>query len=78
MATKSAKKKPVAKKLPKISIPERTKSEKGMVKCLGWCGKEFMSKDKVNIRFCSKCAAKKDAVQHSISLNRFITVETDW
>ncbi len=42
----------------------RTKtSEKnsGIVSCLGWCGKSFLSRDKIAIRFCEKCREKRNS-----------------
>lgn len=36
-----------------------------LVKCLGWCGKEFLSPDKTRIRFCKACASKKDQVERN-------------
>lgn len=33
----------------------------GMVTCLGWCNKIFKSKDRFNIRFCKKCAQRRQA-----------------
>ena len=47
-----------------------------MVKCLGWCGKEFLSTNKAKIRFCKKCTAKKDAAQRGTSLKVFASVVT--
>ena len=41
--------------------------KKDMVKCLGWCGKEFASPDKTKIRFCRKCTAKKEQAERSLS-----------
>jgi len=42
-----------------------TKAE--LVKCLGWCGKEFLSPDKTRIRFCKACASKKDQVERNLT-----------
>ena len=36
-----------------------------MVKCLGWCGKEFLSPDRTKIRFCKKCTTKKEQAERS-------------
>lgn len=40
----------------------------GNTKCLGWCNKTFQSIDKITIRFCSKCRAKRDS--HHINISR--------
>lgn len=39
----------------------------GRVMCLGWCGKEFNSPNKVKVRYCPKCSRKKDDAQRSLS-----------
>jgi Zn finger protein HypA/HybF involved in hydrogenase expression len=44
------------------------KSQEGKVKCLGWCGKIFLSKDRILIRFCPACTAKKNNAQDKNSL----------
>jgi hypothetical protein len=31
-----------------------------LVKCLGWCNKQFLSPDPTRLRFCRKCAVKKE------------------
>jgi len=43
-----------------------------LVKCLGWCGKMFMSPDKTRIRFCKACASKKDQAERSLTRVRTI------
>jgi hypothetical protein len=37
-----------------------------MVKCLGWCDKQFLSPDPSRVRFCRRCAEKKDQNQRSL------------
>lgn len=32
----------------------------GLVNCLGWCGKQFHSNDKIRVRFCKKCAVRRE------------------
>jgi len=49
------------------------KPEAGKVKCLGHgvfagCKGEFYSTDRINLRFCKSCAAKKDQAQRNYSL----------
>ena len=54
-----------------------------LVKCLGWCGKEFMSPDRTKIRFCKKCTTKKEQAERSSSkirsfgdgVGRYVTAE---
>lgn len=33
----------------------------GMVMCLGWCNKIFKSKDRFNLRFCKRCAQRRQS-----------------
>lgn len=37
------------------------KNRSGIVNCLGWCNKTFLSPDRISIRFCKKCSEKKEA-----------------
>lgn len=37
----------------------RHKGPRKPVRCLGWCGKMFLSPDPVRMRFCKRCADKK-------------------
>lgn len=51
----------------------KPKPESGMVECLGHgifkgCKGKFHSTDRINLRFCKNCAAKKDQVQRTYSL----------
>jgi len=32
----------------------------GVVNCLGWCGKQFNSKDRFRVRFCKKCSSRME------------------
>lgn len=41
--------------------------EKVLVKCLGWCEKEFLSESKF-LRFCPKCKDKKEGIIKSTSI----------
>ena len=43
-----------------------------LTKCLGWCGKWFLSPDKARIRFCKACSAKKDQVERGLSKIRVV------
>ncbi len=60
-----------------------TKKDPNLVKCLGWCGKEFLSPDRTRIRFCKKCTAKKEQNERSLSkvrsfgdgMGRFVCAE---
>ena len=38
-----------------------------LTKCLGWCGKQFLSPDKTRIRFCRACTSKKDHAERSLA-----------
>jgi len=49
--------------LPKSKI----KAEEGETDCLGWCNKKFWSKDKVNLRYCNRCASKKEQIEREMS-----------
>lgn len=45
-------------------------------KCLGYCGKKFLSKDKIHVRICPKCKAKQNNINLSFrELGRFNIVE---
>lgn len=55
----------INKKLAETAIAD--KSDAGMVKCLGWCGKEFYSSDKKRLRFCKRCTTKKENAERSMS-----------
>ena len=35
----------------------------GFRRCLGWCDKEFYSKDKTRFTYCETCLAKKEKLQ---------------
>lgn len=50
---------------------ESRHSNPGKIKCLGWCNKEFVSPNKIYVRYCTKCSEKKDDVQKSHSLRTF-------
>jgi hypothetical protein len=43
------------------------KEQQGYVNCLGWCGKKFLSPDRARIRFCKRCAAKKEQAERNLS-----------
>ena len=43
------------------------KGKRGVVMCLGWCGQTFLSRDKVNIRFCQRCRQRRDHADKSVS-----------
>lgn len=45
----------------------KMENKEGLVKCLGWCNKEFFSKDVSRIRFCSKCKQYKEQVEQNMS-----------
>jgi hypothetical protein len=47
----------------KLSSNDGQKLE--LVRCLGWCNKEFLSPNKTSIRYCKKCSAKKEQIEHS-------------
>jgi len=44
------------------------KNRSGIVNCLGWCNKTFLSPDRISIRFCKKCSEKKEAEIKKITM----------
>lgn len=41
-------------------MDQRKQEMSGVVNCLGWCGKQFHSKDKFRVRFCKKCSTRME------------------
>ena len=49
------------------SLLEKNNNNLQLVRCLGWCGKTFLSPDRVGIRYCKKCALKKEQVERGMA-----------
>lgn len=48
-------------------MTSKEEDKKFVVKCLGWCEKEFKSESKF-LRFCPKCKEKKENIYRSNSI----------
>lgn len=59
-------------------MKKSTIDRSGMVRCLGWCNKNFFSVDRFSIRFCKKCTERKDCeIKKSCVKSGRLTLEDD-